>query len=142
MHFRGPQRAEFRPLSRLLPYPRPRSGIDVVAENLHGTDGPSQLVKWGVAVEKGTKAVISVNFSAYGKRRFNNLRANFVREIPREEFFNTYAYIRQLTRQSDVIAAAGQRPSQPVLEACSRGGRHPRWRSFSRIHKSGAVASP
>jgi hypothetical protein len=50
----------------------------------------SQLLKTGVAVEKGTKAVISVNFSAYGKRRFNNLRANFVREIPREEFFNTY----------------------------------------------------
>jgi hypothetical protein len=44
-----------------------------------------------VAVEKGTKPVISVNFSAYDKRRFNNLRANFVREIPREEFFNTYA---------------------------------------------------
>jgi hypothetical protein len=42
-----------------------------------------------VAVEKGTKAVISVNFSAYGKRRFNNLRANFVREIPRKEFFNS-----------------------------------------------------
>jgi hypothetical protein len=43
-----------------------------------------------VAVEKGTKAVISVNFSAYGKRRFNNLRANFVREIPRKEFFNSH----------------------------------------------------
>jgi hypothetical protein len=49
-----------------------------------------------VAVEKGTKAVISVNFSAYGKRTFNNLRANFVREIPREEFFNTYGWLRQL----------------------------------------------
>jgi len=35
-----------------------------------------------VAVEKGTKPVISVNFSAYGKRRLNNLRATFVREIP------------------------------------------------------------
>jgi hypothetical protein len=44
-----------------------------------------------VAVEKGTKAVISVNFSAYGKRRFNDLRANFVREIPLKEFFNTHA---------------------------------------------------
>jgi hypothetical protein len=43
-----------------------------------------------VAVEKGTKAVISANFSAYGKRRFNDLRANFVREIPRKEFFNTH----------------------------------------------------
>ena len=48
-----------------------------------------------MAVEKGTKAVISVDFSAYGKRRFNNLRANFVREIPQEEFFNTYAMFRQ-----------------------------------------------
>jgi hypothetical protein len=48
------------------------------------------LLKSGVAVEKGTKAVISVNFSAYGKRRFNDLRANFVREIPRKEFFNTH----------------------------------------------------
>jgi hypothetical protein len=44
----------------------------------------------GVAVEKGTKAVISVNFSAYGKRRFNDLRANFVGEIRRKEFFNTH----------------------------------------------------
>jgi hypothetical protein len=50
-----------------------------------------------VAVEKGTKAVISVDFSVCGERRFNNLRANFVREIPREEFFNTYACYQQLT---------------------------------------------
>jgi hypothetical protein len=35
-----------------------------------------------VAVEKGTKAVICVNFSACGKRRFNNLRANFAVEFP------------------------------------------------------------
>jgi hypothetical protein len=40
-----------------------------------------------VAVEKGSKAAISVNFSAYGKRRFNNLRANFVPEIPRKGVF-------------------------------------------------------
>jgi hypothetical protein len=37
-----------------------------------------------------------VNFSAYDKRRFNNLRANFVREIPREEFFNTYSRLHKL----------------------------------------------
>jgi hypothetical protein len=49
-----------------------------------------------VAVEKGTKAVISVNFSAYGKRRFNDLRANFVHEIPRKEFFNTHGIFQQL----------------------------------------------
>jgi hypothetical protein len=35
-----------------------------------------------VAVEKGTKAVISVNFSVYGRRTFNNLRTNFAVEIP------------------------------------------------------------
>ena len=48
-----------------------------------------------MAVEKGTKAVISANFSAYGKRRFNNLRANFVREILRKEFFNTHGICQQ-----------------------------------------------
>jgi hypothetical protein len=35
-----------------------------------------------VADEKGTKAVISVNFSVYGERTFNSLRMNFVVEIP------------------------------------------------------------
>jgi hypothetical protein len=44
-----------------------------------------------VAVEKGTKAVISVHFSAYGKRTFNNLRTDFVGEIPLKEFFNSHA---------------------------------------------------
>jgi hypothetical protein len=39
-----------------------------------------------VAVEKGTKAVISVNFSVYGLRTFNNLRTNFAVEIP---YFST-----------------------------------------------------
>jgi hypothetical protein len=39
-------------------------------------------VKANVGVEKGTKAVISLNFSVYGERRFNNLRKNFVGEIP------------------------------------------------------------
>jgi hypothetical protein len=29
-----------------------------------------------------TKAVISVNFSAYGEQRFNKLQTNFVGEIP------------------------------------------------------------
>jgi len=47
-------------------------------------------LKPGVAIEKGTKEVISVNFSAYGERTFNNLRANFAGEIPRKEFFNSH----------------------------------------------------
>jgi len=41
-----------------------------------------QLLQPGVAVEKGTKAVISVNFRLYGRRTFNNLRTNFAVEIP------------------------------------------------------------
>jgi hypothetical protein len=49
------------------------------------------IVTSPVAVEKGTKAVISGNSSAYGERIFNNLRTNFVVEIPRKEFFNTHA---------------------------------------------------
>jgi hypothetical protein len=48
-----------------------------------------------VAVEKGTKAVISANFSTYGERTFNNLRTNFAVVIPREEFFNSYGIFQQ-----------------------------------------------
>jgi hypothetical protein len=48
-------------------------------------------VKSPVAVEKGTKAVISANSSVYGERTFNNLQTNFIAEIPRKEFFNTHA---------------------------------------------------
>jgi hypothetical protein len=40
------------------------------------------LAKSGVAVEKGTKAVISANFSVSGTRTFNALQTNFVVEIP------------------------------------------------------------
>jgi hypothetical protein len=43
-----------------------------------------------VAVEKGTKAVISLDFSVYGERTFNDLRTNFVVEIPEKEFFNSH----------------------------------------------------
>jgi hypothetical protein len=54
-----------------------------IASALICPDWPiSQLVTSPVAVEKGTKAVISVNFSAYGLRTFNNLRTNFAVEIP------------------------------------------------------------
>jgi hypothetical protein len=35
-----------------------------------------------VAVEKGTKAVIAVNFCVRGERTFNNLQTNFVAETP------------------------------------------------------------
>jgi hypothetical protein len=40
------------------------------------------MVLTPVAVEKGTKAVIPVNFSACSERTLNNLRTNFVAEIP------------------------------------------------------------
>jgi hypothetical protein len=49
-----------------------------------------------VGVEKGTKAVISVHFAAYGERTFNNLRTNFADEIPRREFFNSHSRLHQL----------------------------------------------
>jgi len=48
-------------------------------------------VIWRVRVEKGTKAVISANSSVYGGLEFNNLRSNFVAEIPGKEFFNSHA---------------------------------------------------
>jgi hypothetical protein len=50
-----------------------------------------------VGVEKGTKAVISVNFSACGERTFNNSGANFVVEIGGKEFFNSHAWLHQLS---------------------------------------------
>ena len=40
-----------------------------------------------MGVEKGTTAVISANSSVYGGLEFNNLRSNFVAEIPEKEFF-------------------------------------------------------
>jgi hypothetical protein len=49
----------------------------------------------GRGVEKGTKAVISVHFSVYGKRTFNNLRTDFVGEIPLKEFFNSHGMLQQ-----------------------------------------------
>jgi hypothetical protein len=52
-----------------------------------------------VGVEKGTKAVISVNFSACGERTFNNLGANFVVEIGGKEFFNSHSPLRSLTTE-------------------------------------------
>jgi hypothetical protein len=71
-------------------------------------------------VEKGTKAVICVNSSACGKRRFNNLRANFVREIPRKEFFNTHARQQQLSINRKTVqclfpaTAASRTPPWPA----------------------------
>jgi len=52
--------------------------------------GFRQVSLTGVGVEKGTKAVISANSSAYGELEFNNLRANFFAEIPAKEFFNSH----------------------------------------------------
>jgi hypothetical protein len=44
-----------------------------------------QCVQSPVAVEKGTKAVISPNFAVHGERTFN-LQTNFILEIPRKSF--------------------------------------------------------
>src|ERR1035437_1511917 len=53
----------------------------------------------GVAVEKGTKAVISVNFSVCGQRTFNNLRTTCLLKFPEKEFFNSHACSHQLLSQ-------------------------------------------
>jgi hypothetical protein len=57
----------------------------------------------GVAVEKGTKAVISVIFSVDGERTFNNLRMNFAAEIPRKEFFNSDRRLHSQPKQGHKI---------------------------------------
>jgi hypothetical protein len=44
-----------------------------------------------VGVEKGTKAVISVDLSVYSERTFNNLRTNFGVEFSGKEFFNSHS---------------------------------------------------
>jgi hypothetical protein len=60
-----------------------------------------------VAVEKGTKAVISANSSDYRERILNNLRTNFVVEISGKEFFNTHAYLQQLSLVAGSRAGSG-----------------------------------
>jgi hypothetical protein len=57
---------------------------------------------WGV--ETGTKAVISANFSAYGERTVNNLRANF-------SYWNT---LKRVFQQPRLLTPTIQ-PKQPSL---------------------------
>jgi hypothetical protein len=54
-----------------------------------------------VGVEKGTKGVISLNFSLCGGQTLNNLRADFSLTNDQEEFFNTHSRLRSLTRWSE-----------------------------------------
>ena len=53
-----------------------------VCHRMIPTPGQRLLLKYRVGVEKGTKAVISANSSVCGEQTFNNLRTNFVIEIP------------------------------------------------------------
>jgi len=64
-------------------------------------------VKLGVAVEKGIKAVISVNFSVCGQRKFNNLRTSFLLEFPEKEFFNSHGIYRQQRPKQYRVAHEG-----------------------------------
>ena len=45
-----------------------------------GANRRRKLALWPVAVEKGTKAVISAKFSVYGERTINNLRTTLIVE--------------------------------------------------------------
>jgi hypothetical protein len=46
-----------------------------------------QLLLSGVAVEKGTTAVILLHFGVSAQPTFNNTRRKFLAETPRKEFF-------------------------------------------------------
>ena len=72
-----------------------------------------------VGVEKGTRAVISVNFSACGERIFNNLRANFFIEKARKEFFNSHS----LTLIEPVLSANASLENSACSQDLSH--RHP-----------------
>jgi hypothetical protein len=42
-----------------------------------------------------------MNFSGHGERTFNNLRTNFVVEILCKEFFNSHAWLHQVSVNSE-----------------------------------------
>jgi hypothetical protein len=61
-----------------VPSKRPERGRKNIFQLLQFRVPRILLWRTTVAVEKGTKAVISANFSVYGRRTFNNLQTNFV----------------------------------------------------------------
>src|SRR5436305_12679543 len=75
------------------------------------------LVRTTVGVEKGTKAVISANSSVYGGLEFNNLRSNFVAEIPGKEFFNSHNCSPQLSRSGCTYLGLAMVPSSTTWQS-------------------------
>ena len=66
----------------------------------------SWLARNPVGGEKGTKAVISLNFNVYGERTFNSLRANFAAGISRTKFSNSHS---RLHSKSSALLTALER---------------------------------
>ena len=99
-----------------------------------------RLERTTVGVEKGTKAVISANSSLYGGLEFNNLRSNFVAEIPGKEFFNSHNCSPKLSRSGCTYLGLAMVPSsttwQSVPTSSESGAesrsRGPRYFSFAR----------
>jgi hypothetical protein len=82
-------------------------------------------VKSPVAVEKGTKAVISANFGVYGERTFNNLQRDFTVEIPPKEFFQQPRLITTIISGSAVTRARFAKEQQSVTEWATSTSRRP-----------------
>src|SRR5207245_11272501 len=76
-----------------------------------------RLERTTVGVEKGTKAVISANSSLYGGLEFNNLRSNFVAEIPGKEFFNSHNCSPKLSRSGCTYLGLAMVPSSTTWQS-------------------------
>jgi hypothetical protein len=63
------------------------------------TTVPAQLLLTDVAVEKGTRGVISVFFCVRGERTFNNLRTQILVETPQKRVFQQAQTIALKTPQ-------------------------------------------
>ncbi len=57
-----------------------------------------QVLRTGVPVEKGTKAVILVSFGFCVERTFNTLQTKFLIENAQKEFFNRHRRLHALIR--------------------------------------------
>jgi hypothetical protein len=86
-----------------------------------------------VAVEKGTRVVILLNFSVFGERTFNNLQRRYLAETLRKEFFNSHSrfhrqrkqkiHRRVRNRQLSVLADSQKNESASATRASSSAAR-------------------
>jgi hypothetical protein len=92
---------------------------DVIRVPANEKNKPTPLAMTDVVrdVEKGTTAVISVSFTAYVGRTFNNLRTNFADEIPRKRVFQHPCLFATSEKPGDDLQL--KRPDGTILETVS-----------------------